>query len=463
MMTIWVPNLDGRSGPRYVAIAEQLARDLETGRLKPGDRLPTHRELAWKLGMTVGTVTRAYAEAERRGLVTGEVGRGTFIRDRRSDSATLPLPVPDDDFVDLTRSFPVQERPSPEIARAISELGASPDLPQVLGYATTLGLPAHRAAGAEWLSRSGFKATPAEVVITSGAQHGILVSLAAVARPGDVVLTEQLTFYGAKSAAALLSLRLHGVAIDEHGLIPDALEAACRQSAPKALYCIPTLQNPTASIMPVERREAIAEICQRYGVTVIEDDIYGFLAAAEGPPPLSSFAPQNSIYLNSLSKSVAPGLRVGYLHAPAAFHERLTAAMRATTWMAPPIMAELATRMVRSGDAARLAAGQREEAKARQAIAARHFAGFEVATHEASFHLWLTLPEPWRREEFTAQARRRRVGVAPAELFAVGRAPVPHAVRVGLTAARNGATLERALSTLAELMRESPDRGIALV
>lgn len=461
-MTIWVPNLDDRSGPRYVAIAEQLARDMETGRLKPGDRLPTHRELAWKLGMTVGTVTRAYAEAERRGLVTGEVGRGTFIRDRRTDSSTLPQPVPDDDFVDLTRSFPVQERPSPEIARAISELGASPELGQVLGYATTLGLPAHRAAGAEWLSRSGFNATPAEVVVTSGAQHGIVVALAAVARPGDVVLTEQLTFYGAKSAAALLSLRLHGVAIDEHGLIPEALEAACRQSAPKALYCIPTLQNPTTAIMPAERREVIAEICQRYGVTVVEDDIYGFLAA-DGPPPVSSFAPQNSIYINSLSKSVAPGLRVGYLNAPATMHERLTAAMRATTWMAPPIMAELATRMVRSGDAARLAAAQCEEAKARQLIAARHFGDFEFATHPASFHLWLTLPEPWRREEFTAQARRRRVGVAPAELFAVGRAPVPHAVRVGLTAARDRATLERALSTLADLMRESPDRGIALV
>jgi DNA-binding transcriptional MocR family regulator len=461
-MTIWVPNLEGRSGPRYVAIAEQLGRDLEAGRLKPGDRLPTHRELAWKLGITVGTVTRAYAEAERRGLVTGEVGRGTFIRDRRNEATALPLPVPDDDFVDLTRSFPVQERPSPEIARAISELGASPELGQVLGYATTLGLPAHRAAGAEWLARSGFNATPADVVITSGAQHGIVVALAAVARPGDVVLTEQLTFYGAKSAAALLSLRLHGVAIDEHGMIPEALEAACRQSAPKALYCIPTLQNPTTAIMPVERREAVAEICQRYGVTVVEDDIYGFLAA-EGPPPVSSFALQNSIYINSLSKSVAPGLRVGYLHAPAPLHERITAAMRATTWMAPPIMAELATRMVRSGDAARLAAAQREEAKARQVIAARHFADFELATHPASFHLWLTLPEPWRREEFTAQARRRRVGIAPAELFAVGRAPVPHAVRVGLTAARDRVTLERALSTLAELMRESPDRGIALV
>src|SRR4051812_8873008 len=224
MMTMWVPDLAGRSGPRYIAIAEQLGRDLDTGRLKPGDRLPTHRELAWKLGVTVGTVTRAYAEAERRGLIAGEVGRGTFVRDRRPESTALPQPVPDDDFVDLTRSFPVQERPSPEIARVVAELAASPALAQVLGYATTLGLPTHRAAGVEWLAQSGLNTTPNEVVITNGGQHGILLALAAVARAGDVVLTEQLTFYGMKSAAALLGLRLHGVAMDEHGLLPQALE-----------------------------------------------------------------------------------------------------------------------------------------------------------------------------------------------------------------------------------------------
>ncbi len=461
-MTSWSPDLAARKGPRYLAIAEQLARDLEAGRLKPGDRLPTHRDLAWKLGVTVGTITRAYAEAERRGLIAGEVGRGTFIRDRAIDPPPPPLPLPDDDFVDLARNFPVSERPSEVIIRAIAEASTSPDLSKMLAYAPNLGLPAHRAAGVEWLARHGLRTNPAEVAVCDGAQHGAMLAMAAVARAGDVILTEQLTFYGMKSIATLLGLRLHGVAMDEYGLIPEALETACRQVAPKALYCIPTLQNPPTAIMPAERREVIAEICRRHGVAIVEDDIYGFLSD-DSPPPIASFAPEISIFITSFSKSVAPGLRIGYVKAPVPLLDRISSALRATTWMAAPLMAEIASRLVRSGDAARLAEAQRAEAIVRQGIAAQRFADFEMATHPSSFHLWLTLPEPWRREEFTAQARQRRVGVAPAEAFAVGRAPVPHAVRIGLSAARDRAQLDRALGILADLLREPPDRGFAMV
>jgi DNA-binding transcriptional MocR family regulator len=214
--------------------------------------------------------------------------------------------------------------------------------------------------------------------------------------------------------------------------------------------------------MPAERREEIAAICRRYGVTLVEDDIYGFLSD-EGLPPISSFIPEKSIYVTSLSKCVAPGLRVGYVRAPANLIERIGSAVRASTWMATPLMAEAASRLIRSGDAKRLAEAQRIEAAVRQEIAATLLEGVDMATHPSSFHIWLKLPEPWRREEFTAQARQRRVGVAPAEAFAVGRAPVPHAVRVGLSAARDHATLERALTILSELLREPPDRSVALV
>lgn len=460
-MTSWSPDLESRPGPRYLAIAEQLARDLDSGKLKPGDRLPTHRDLAWTLGVTVGTVTRAYAEAERRGLIAGEVGRGTFVRERVSD-APPALPLPDDDFVDLARNFPVQEVPNDAITRTIAESAGSPEIARMLAYAPNLGLPAHRAAGAEWLARHGLRALPAEVGVVNGAQHGMTLAMAAVARAGDTVLTEHLTFYGMKSAATLLGLRLHGVAMDEYGLVPEALETACRQHAPKALYCIPTLQNPTTAIMPAERRATVAEICKRHGVVIVEDDIYGFLQTG-APPPVSSFAPDNSVFVTSLSKCVAPGLRIGFVKAPPTILERMSSALRATTWMATPLMGEIGARLIRSGDAARLAEAQRAEAIARQAIAATRLAGFDYATHASCFHIWLTLPEPWRREEFAAQARHRRVGVAPAEAFAVGRAPVPHAVRLGLSAARDRATLDRALGIVAELLREGPDRGIAMV
>jgi DNA-binding transcriptional MocR family regulator len=461
-MTTWSPTVEG-AGPLYVAIANKIASDLADGVLKPGDRLPTHRDLAWKLGVTVGTITRAYAEAERRGLVAGEVGRGTFIRDRTVDMVPAPVvSVPNDDFIDLARVYPAAGISEATLARVLGEVATSPDLPMLLGYATNVGLPAHRTAAVDWLALAGMTATPADVAITSGAQHAMMTAMASVARAGDVVLTEQLTYYGIKSLATMLSVRLHGVAIDEHGLIPAALDVACRTMSPKALYCVPTLQNPTASIMPAERREEIAAICKRHGVVIIEDDIYGFLSN-DAPPPLSSFSPDTSIYITSLSKSIAPGLRIGFMRAPGTVMERVGTLLRSTTWMAAPILAETAARLIRSGDAARLANAQRTEAMARQKIAARHLAGFDVSTHPSSCHMWLTLPEPWRREEFTAQARQRGVGIAPAEAFAVGRAPVPHAVRIGLSAGRDHATLDRALTIIANLLREPPDSNIALV
>lgn len=454
-MTSWAPNLKDASGPRYVAIADILAADIAAGRLKAGDRLPTHRELAWKLGVTVGTVTRAYAEAERRGLIAGEVGRGTFIRDRGVD--VLPAaPAASDGFIDLARNFPPVWRDNREIADVLSDLSHANDLGPLLGYTPNLGLASHREAGAQWLTRSGIDVAPSQVAVTNGAQHAMLVSLSALTRPGDVVLSEQLTFYGLKSLGTHLSLRLHGVEIDEHGLVPAALDAACRQLAPKAIYCMPTLHNPTTATMPEARRREIAAICVRHGVTIVEDDIYGFLVE-DAPPALSRFAPDNSILLTSLSKCVAPGMRIGYLRANESLIERIGAALRATTWMATPLLGEIAARLIRSGKAARMAMQMREEAKARQLIARRLLAGSEYDAHAASFHVWLKLPEPWRREEFAAQVRRRGVGLAPGDAFAIGRSQVPHAVRIGLSAARDRAQLEHALGIVADVLRDTPN------
>ncbi|MFM8800276.1 MAG: PLP-dependent aminotransferase family protein [Tagaea sp.] len=462
-MTTWLPEITARPGPRYLAIADTLAADIAAGRLKPGDRLPTHRDLAWKLHLTVGTITRAYAEAERRGLIAGEVGRGTYIRERLGD-APPPLPPVQpttDDFVDLSRNLPSAAGPAAAmIAKHMADM-ARVDLTPFMGYATNQGLPAHREAGAEWIARRGIAADPARVAVCSGAQNGMMLAIAALCRPGDVVLVEQLTFYGIKSIANLLGVRPIGVEMDEEGLLPDALEAACRQHAPKALYALPTFQNPTTALMSLERRKAIVDVCRRHGVAIVEDDIYGFFD--ETSPPLAALAPDQTVFITSLSKSVAPGLRLGYLHGPEAVVQRATAAIRASTFMTTPLIAELATRLIRSGDA--LAAGRYQIALAerRQLIAARHFAGHDYRGHARAFHIWLKLPEPWRREEFAEVARRRGVGVAPANAFAVGRAPVPHAVRIALTQPDRDEDLERALATLVEILAEPPEGALPMV
>lgn len=462
-MTTWQPTLEGRDGPRYVAIAQALAEDIDGGRLAAGARLPTHRDLAWRLGVTVGTVTRAYAEAERRGLIAGEVGRGTFVRER----VPVGLPRPDspggaENFVDLSYNFPPSNPRGQALAEILTELCAAPGFDQLMGYEMGLGWREHRAAGAAWVADSGLDSGPENIVVTAGAQHGMLLALGALARPGDVVLTEELTYYGIKSIAALLELRLHGLAMDHEGILPEALESACRATGAKTLYCVPTLQNPTTAVMSEARRRDIARICEAQGLSIVEDDVYGFLPSA-APAPLARLAPERTVYVTSLSKSVAPGLRIGYLHAGKAIIERLGQGLRATTLMASPFMAEAAARLIRDGQAGRMADWQRAEARARQDLAAAVLPEAQVTTHPEAYHLWLELPEPWRREVFTAEARARGVGVAPAEVFAVGRQPVPHALRVCLQAARSRAEVERALATLAEILAGPPASPLPLV
>ena len=463
-MTTWLPNIAERTGPRYLAVADQLAADISAGRLKAGERLPTHRELAWRLHVTVGTVTRAYAEAERRGLIAGEVGRGTFIRERIGDplTAAMPSSTPTtDDYVDLSRNLPAVTGPvASMIQRHLGDM-AQADLVPLLGYVPNFGVAAHREAGAEWIARRGLAANPARVAVVTGGQNGMMLSIAALARPGDVVLTEALTFYGMKSIANLLGVRLVGVDLDEDGLMPEALEAACRQHAPKAIYTVPTFQNPTTSLMPPARRQAVAEICRRYNVAIVEDDIYGFLD--EGNTPLAALAPELGVFLTSLSKSVAPGLRIGYVHAPEPILTRISAAIRASSYMTTPITAELATRLIRSGDAAKAASWQKAHAERRQKMASRLLARQEFVGQPSATQVWLKLPEPWRREEFTDAARKRGVGVAPANAFAIGRAPVPHAVRLALVATAEDAAVERAIGTLVDILEEPPIGSLRMV
>jgi DNA-binding transcriptional MocR family regulator len=457
-MTTWVPDLRQRRGPRYLAIAEALAEDAGAGRLTPGARLPTHRELADRLGVTVGTVTRAYAEAARRSLVSGEVGRGTFVRAPMARLSASPLPAPDAAFlVDLGPNLPPSAPGDGEgatLARTLSALSKRRDLAGLLAYPPEGGARAHRSAGAEWVARSGLKASAERTLVSSGSQHGMTAVFAALLGPGDLVLAEELTYPGMKTLAGLLSLRLQGLAMDEQGLRPDAFAAACRTRAPKALYCVPTLHNPTTSLQSEERRREIAAVAREHGVLIVEDDVHGRIL--ERPPrPLSAFAPELSVYLTGTSKVLAPGLRVGFIVAPEALVPRIAAAIRGTTWMAAPLMAEIAARWIADGTAESILRRKRKEAAARQRLAARILPG-DARGHPAAYHVWLGLPRPWRSEAFAEAARQRGVLVTPAPAFAIGRGAVPDAVRVCLGAARDRAALERGLGVLAELLETAP-------
>jgi len=405
----WRPTIDpGGSTPLYIAIANQLAADVASGKLEPYARLPTHRDLAWTLGCTIGTITRAYAEAERRGLVHGEVGRGTYVRPPAipyadpvvARSAVNPTGDPravmdaaPSRLIDLAMNWPAEVGEDELLRRTLADIAKMKDINSLLEFSGRAGLERHRAAGARLLARRqhlrprGKTATatpidPAHVLISAGTQHALMVTLAALTAPGDAVLVEDLTYPGVVSLARLMRLRLKSIACDADGPLPGAFEAACRVGDARAFYMTPVQHNPTGRTISEGRRRELARIAETHELPIIEDDVYGFFPT-EAPPPIAAFAPEHVIHLAGLSKIGAPGLRIGFLHAPPRLAARLAAAMAAASWTAAPIAAEVATRWIDEGVLDEILRRKREEARRRFDIAAPIFRDAGIPVHAA--------------------------------------------------------------------------------
>jgi DNA-binding transcriptional MocR family regulator len=454
---MWHPKLDNSTKPRYIALADAIANAIADGQLAEGMRLPTHRDLAVRLGVTVGTVSRAYSEAEQRGLIRGEVGRGTFVRGAHSEPTSFAFRhPPQSGLIDLSLNRPAIDPILIDAFRqALVNQASQGNLDELLTYQPAEGMPSHRLAGALWMQHSGLKVRPEQVIVTQGGQHALFIALSALTKPGDTVLAEKLTYPGVKTIASQLHVTLRGIEMDGEGLLPDAFEAACKAKRVRVLVCIPNLQNPTAATLSVERRQQLVAIARTHDVIIVEDDVYGFLLARP-PSPLALMAPERTYYLTSLAKSVLPGLRVGFLHVPDETKvEKVSAVIRSTTWMVAPLLAELATRWINEGIAQTLADWQRTEAEARQSIAARILNRWDYqAGGAAGLHFWLPLPSPWRTDDFVHWARAGGVKVTPAGSFAADRWGVPHAVRVCVSAAANRVQLEKALTTLDHLLSD---------
>lgn len=447
----WSPDISQSQGPLYIAISDAIADHIRDGRLRAGNRLPAHRDLAVRLGVDVTTVTRAYAEARRRGLVDSCVGRGTFIR----PSATVdPAPRVEPRGIDMTRNRPPAVRGDLVGARlraGITEVLARESSVDLLGYGDSAGPPTAREAGAQWLKPRLGEVDAARVVVCPGSQGALAATLSALAVPGDIICCPSLTYPGLRMLGMQLGLDLVGLPMDADGLLPDAFEAACLRHRVKAIYCCPTLANPTAEVMPLARRREIVAIARHYGVAMVEDDAYGMLPR-RSPPPLTALAPEIAYYIGGLSKVVAPGLRIAYLVAPDSMAAgRASARLRATSLMTAPLMTALATHWITEGTANEILAAIRAESAARQALVAAELPSGLVRTHPESFHLWVSLPSGWSATAFSERSATLGVSVVPADAFAVSLPP-PEAVRISLGAAGERARLSEALRVLVDIM-----------
>lgn len=429
---------------RYKTLVDRFAAEIRSGHLAPGTRLPTHRELASREGLALVTASRVYAELESMGLVSGETGRGTFVRE-----TALPLGLGIDQkdsvpgIIDLNFNYPSLPGQAELLRQALRQLALSGDLESLLRYHPHGGRLHERACVAGHLRLRGLEVAAEQVLIVNGAQHGLTVALMALLQPGDVIAADALSYSGFKVVAQALRLEVVAIPVGDAG--PDLLflERLCQRRPVRAVYCMPTLHNPLGWVTPLAQRLELVAIARRYDVQIIEDAAYAFLA--DNPPaPLAALAPERTLYVSGLSKSVATGLRVGFMAAPPEHVPALERCIRASAWNTAGVLTAIACGWIEDGTVERLEAQKRADAQARQALAAQVFSGMPVITHPASYFLWLPLPEDARADLITMALMREQIAVSTAEPFATG-APVPHALRLALGSV-DAQTLARAMA-----------------
>ncbi|MGQ7247082.1 aminotransferase-like domain-containing protein [Halomonas sp. V046] len=455
-MTIWTPQLDdGIAAPRYRRIATAIGAAISRGDLKPGERLPPQRRLADRLGVTVGTVTRAYAEALHQGLVTSRVGSGTYVCEPESTPPFVihPRSSEADGIIDMSLSLPPPHPWRVEgLREALREISQDPAaLQMAVDYQADIGTEEHRRRLGRWLETLALPHHCGVLAVTQGGQHGIDLALRALTRPGDLVAADALTYPGFIAAARQSHLKPVGVPLDDHGMDVTALARQCQRQAPRLVYVTPDQNNPTGASLSPERREQLVALAREHDFWLIEDAVQYLPPSARGPS-LCALAPERTLHIFSTAKVLSGGLRVGTLQVPEPLRERIGAAIRAQSWMVPPLMVEAACRWIAHPQSQALLDWQTEELAERQRMARQRLASHAPQGQPLGSNLWLPLPEGRRSSEVHALLGQRGIRVATPEPFCTGSEPAPQAIRLCLGSAADHASLNHALDVIAEVL-----------
>jgi len=451
-VNMWRPHLVPGTRQKSLALVEALEADIASGRVASGERLPAQRVIAEALGIDLTTVTRAFNEARRRGLIEARAGRGTFVS--RGSSAGNSR----SGFVHLQVDMSMNIPPQPAsidlrklLPHTVGTVLGGHDGGLHLQYQESTGTEFDRRHGAEWLSRRVAPIGFERVVVAAGAQTALFAVSELVARPGEAIAAGEYVYPGLRAVALQRGLAMQPVAMDEAGLLPDSFEKACLSAPVRALCLVPNIDNPTTATLPGERRRAVADIARRHGVAIIEDDPYGALLPST-PPAFAEIAPDITWHVATLSKCATPGLRIAYVAAPSPTDAlRLAGVLRATTLTASPLTAAIASQWIADGTLDRIAAAIATENRARQALAANILGQFTYRADPHGHHLWLDLPDHWRARDFSDRASLAGVPVVASQIFAIGPQP-REAVRISLGLAPDREALSRGLTELATLM-----------
>ena len=459
---MWTPELSRESGPLYLQLVNKMAQDIEAGVLKVGEKLPPQRQLAWHLDINLSTVTKAFQEATKRHLISGEVGRGTYILGKSSEAALFNLKQQRDaSIIDLSTHVPVAMPGDEHLENTLNEMMREEGgLSRYLEYHSPSSILRQKISCSRWLAELGYPIGPESCVATTCAQNALMVSLLSCCRADDTVLVNELTFPGMKAVSKQLSLKLHGIEMDEQGIIPEALLTAIRSTNARVLVSDPTLQNPTASSMGKQRQQEIVDIIKKHQLLFIEEYVIGALS---GCLPISTEIKTHSILITSFAKTVAPGIRFAMIAGEHPVLQKILAESHATSWQFSPLMAEIACRWIESGLAKKRMQWQWQEIQQRHRIFKKifpetHYAG----NRDVCSHVWLAAEGS--AEEAQHTCHQLGVEVVAAGLFAVGR-HYPQCIRVSLTAAKSRQQLKIGLERIAQsgvVIAQKKNRSVSL-
>lgn len=445
----WKPRRVDLEKPYYLSLATRLERDIREGILPENTKLPPQRELADYLDLNLSTVTRAYKLCELKGLLYAVTGRGTYVSpgvgardtflDRESSVIEMGMIKP---FYECNQS----------IVEAAQEVLRAPGCAGLFEYSDPLGTKRQIGAALKWLRRLGIPAAADNVLLSAGAQNALSIVLISLFKAGDKIAVDAFTYTNFKGLANFLQIQLMAVDGDESGMSPQSLWQLCKNTEIKGIYLMPTCSNPTAVFMPVSRRQEIAEIAERFGLLVIEDDIYSFLAPGDAKP-FYAILPRQTIHVCSVSKSLCAGLRVAFLAFPEKYRESLVTGMLHINLKTVSLNAEILAQLIESGRAWEIVQTKTALARRRNGVFASVFA--EPATDEiARFFHWIPLPGQLTAEETELLALQKGVHVLGSHRFAMHSGQKSSFVRVSVTSPETEEELRRGLLILKDIFRD---------
>ncbi|EKQ53090.1 MULTISPECIES: PLP-dependent aminotransferase family protein [unclassified Clostridium] len=447
----WKPNLTNKKGPLYKVLSDLLEEDIKNGVLKPGDKLPPQRELADFLDVNLSTISRTFKLCEQKGLISGEVGRGTYISSDVNVNSTLLNPSNTKNLIEMGATYPPYEQ-NKYVVKFIENMLHQANADKFLEYSSPCGTLAQRLSGMKWLKKLDLYVNEENILLSSGGQNSLCAILSSLFQSGDRIGTDPLIYSGVKTLAKMLGIQLIPIMQEMNEMSPIALKNYCKNNELKGIYLIPDHQNPTTHSMSLNTRKEIAEVAKEYNLIIIEDGINSMLS--EAPIiPIAALAPEHTIYISSTSKVLCAGLRVSFMYTPHIYQKTLELALYNINMMVSPLNAEIVHQLINSPTGDKIIRERKNMIIERSNLTDIILDGFDILGDKYCNFRWLLLPEGWNGKIFETCAQNAGVQVYCAERFAIGNASVPAAVRISITAPKDLTELEKGLNIIKSILQ----------